>query len=643
MKTIKNITLWITLAVAIAFLTLGYASGQKVSATAETNPVKWNMSLGEDISVKFTVDKSVGANACLKVSFDGKDEKTLADYTEENGGYMYVYTGLAPQDMAKDITVKLYASVDSDVVLQEFTNSLSGYLKSLLDGAANGGEKLSADTPLAKLIVSLLNYGAAAQDYVGDTAVKCNEFLSGDGYTGYSAFAFTECLAVPFKAAATENTANVQPTAAYMYLAYNAEMRFDFAVDEVVPDGALVTVGGKEKQATLINGSDDTLTLSVPLVSTEVSKEVSATPTKGGEKIGYTVTGTAAGYIGGQISDEKDGEIVKALYAYAKSAELYSSSYTQLYAVKDAKTLESGVSITGGANIGTGKPNAEQRFCVGNLDTGKGRTVEYSIISEGEKQNVALYAEFGELQKANSFADWCDLTVNNEKITVNAKMPYGENYLASNEQTFLGYITLKNGVNEIKFTVNSSKQLSGHNFYGILLGATGITANIEDYSAERVLYSTEKGQAKLASYVSYTKGTADISFPANRENTAGYYPIGGVNVNKGLTITFKITANEECYVKLSAEFCNKNTDTKFSDWCKVSVSGVDYGSSAVMPKVNESSKVWTPSNVFTELCKIKLAKGENTITFTVTTTNGYNLYGIKLAHASSVSVEGVAA
>lgn len=642
MKTIKNIALWITLAVAIAFLTFGYASGQKVSAVAETNPIKWNMSLGEDISVKFTVDKSVGANACLKVSFDGKDEKTLTDYTETDGGYMYVYTGLAPQDMAKDITVKLYASVDSDVVLQEFTSSLSGYLKSLLDGAANGGEKLSADTPLAKLIVSLLNYGAAAQDYVGDTAVKCNEFLSGDGYTGYSAFAFTEGLAVPFKATATQNTANVQPTEAYMYLAYNAEMRFDFTVGEVMPDGAIVTVGGQEKQATLTNVSGNNFTLSVPLVSTEVSAEVSATPTKGGEKIGYTVTGTAAGYIGGQIADEKDGAIVKALYAYAKSAELYSSSYTQLYAVKDAKTLESGVTITGGANIATSKPNAEQRFCVGNLDTGKGRTIEYSVISEGEKQNVALYAEFGELQKANNFADWCDLTVNGTPITENAKMPYGKDYVASNEQTFLGYITLKNGVNEIKFTVNSSDRLSGHNFYGILLGTTGITANIEDYSAERILYSTEKVQAKLASYVSVTGGKA-ISFPSNRANNVGYYPIGGVNENKGLTITFKITANVECYVRLLAEFCNKNTDTKFSDWCKVSVSGVDYDSSAVMPKVNESSKVWTPSNTFTELCKIKLAKGENTITFTVTTTTGYNLYGIKLAHASSVSVDGVAA
>ena len=639
MKTIKNITLWITLAVAIAFLILGYASGQKVSATAETNPVKWNMSLGEDISVKFTVDKSVGANACLKVAFDGKDEKTLTDYTEENGAYMYVYTGLAPQDMAKDITVKLYASESSTEVLQEFTNSLSGYLKSLLDGAANGGEKLSADTPLAKLIVSLLNYGAAAQDYVGDTAVKCNEFLSGDGYTGYSAFAFTECLAVPFKAAATENTANVQPTAAYMYLAYNAEMRFDFTVDEVVPDGAIVTVGGQEKQATLTNVSGNNFTLSVPLVSTEVSKEVSATPTKGGEKIGYTVTGTASGYIGGQTSDEKDGAIVKALYAYAKSAELYSSSYTKLYAVKDAKTLEAGVSITGGANIGTGKPNAEQRFCVGNLDTGKGRTIEYSVISEGEKQNVALYAEFGELQKANNFADWCDLTVNNEKITVNAKMPYGENYLASNEQTFLGYITLKDGVNEIKFTVNSSDKLSGHNFYGILLGATGITAN---YSAKRILYSTEKGQAKLASYVSVTGGTRAVAYPAHRENTAGYYPIGNVDNNVGLTITFKITANEECYVKLSAEFCYKDKSIKFSEWCKVGVNGGDIGGiTATMP--TDSKKVWVPTNTFTELCKIKLAKGENTITFTVTTGNGYNLYGIKLAHASSVSIEGVAA
>lgn len=642
MKTIKNITLWITLAVAIAFLTLGYASGQKVSATAETNPIKWNMSLGEDISVKFTVDKSVGANACLKVSFDGKDEKTLADYTETDGGYMYVYTGLAPQDMAKDITVKLYASVDSDVVLQEFTSSLSGYLKSLLDGAANGGEKLSADTPLAKLIVSLLNYGAAAQDYVGDTAVKCNEFLSGDGYTGYSAFAFTESLAVPFKATATQNTANVQPTEAYMYLAYNAEMRFDFTVGEVMPDGAIVTVGGQEKQATLTNVSGNNFTLSVPLVSTEVSAEVSVTPTKGGEEIGYTVTGTAAGYIGGQIADEKDGAIVKALYAYAKSAELYSSSYTQLYAVKDAKTLESGVTITGGANIGTSKPNAEKRFCIGNLDTGKGRTIEYSVISEGEKQNVALYAEFGELQKANNFADWCDLTVNGTPITENAKMPYGENYIASNEQTFLGYITLKNGVNEIKFTVNSSDSLSGHNFYGILLGTTGITANIEDYSAERTLYSTEKGQAKLASYVSVTGGTRAVGYPAHRVNAAGYYPIGNVDNNVGLTITFKITASEECYVKLSAEFCYKDKSIKFSEWCKVSVNGGDIvGITATMP--TDSKKFWVPSNTFTELCKIKLAKGENTITFTVTTTNGYNLYGIKLAHASSVSVDGVAA
>ena len=89
--------------------------------------------------------------------------------------------------------------------------------------------------------------------------------MSGDGYTGYSAFAFTESLAVPFKATATQNTANVQPTEAYMYLAYNAEMRFDFTVGEVMPDGAIVTVGGQEKQATLTNVSGNNFTLSVPL------------------------------------------------------------------------------------------------------------------------------------------------------------------------------------------------------------------------------------------------------------------------------------------------------------------------------------------------------------------------------------------
>ena len=426
-----------------------------------------------------------------------------------------------------------------------------------------------------------------------------------------------------------------------MYLAYNAEMRFDFTVGEVMPDGAIVTVGGQEKQATLTNVSGNNFTLSVPLVSTEVSAEVSVTPTKGGEKIGYTVTGTAAGYIGGQIGNEKDGAIVKALYAYAKSAELYSSSYTQLYAVKDAKTLESGVTITGGANIGTGRPNAEKRFCIGNLDTGKGRRIEYSVISEGEKQNVALYAEFGELQKANNFADWCDLTVNGTPITENAKMPYGENYIASNEQTFLGYITLKNGVNEIKFTVNSSDSLSGHNFYGILLGTTGITANIEDYSAESVFHVSLQNSLAKADYVTWKDGTGATFQIKERKNADGYNPIFNVNGNNGGTITFKVKANKACKVVLYAEFCSKKTPAAFSDWCYITVNGTKYTSGTAMPT---NAAEWQPSNTFINLMKIDLTGGENEITFVISNpNNGYNLYGIKLAHASSVSVDGVAA
>jgi len=446
---------------------------------------------------------------------------------------------------------------------------------------------------------------------------------------------------VPFKAAATENTANVQPTTAYMYLAYNAEMRFDFTVGEVVPDGAIVTVGGQEKQATLIKGRDDKLTLSVPLSAIEVSKEVSATLTYGGEEIGYAVTGTAAGYIGGQVADETDGAIVKALYAYAKSAELYSSSYTKLYAVKDKSTLEEGVTITGGANIGTGKPNAEQKFCVGNLDTGKGRTIEYSIISDGEKQNVALYAEFGELQNANNFADWCDLKVNNEPITVKAKMPYGENYVASNEQTFLGYITLKDGVNEIKFTVNSSDKLTGHNFYGILLGATGITANAEDYSAESLFYVSLQNSTTKADYVTWKNGTGATFEIKERKNTAGYNPIFNVNGNNGGTITFKVKADKACKVVLYAEFCSKTNPAAFSAWCYVTVNGTKYTSDTAMPT---NAATWQPSNTFINLMKIDLTGGEDEITFVISNpTNGYNLYGIKLAHASSVSVDGVAA
>ncbi len=115
------------------------------------------MSLGEDISVKFTVDKSVGANACLKVSFDGKRRKTLTYYTETDGGYMYVYTGLAPQDMAKDITVKALCFRRFRC---GFARIYEQFERILEKSSRRRGEwrrkSFPADTPLAKLIVSLL-------------------------------------------------------------------------------------------------------------------------------------------------------------------------------------------------------------------------------------------------------------------------------------------------------------------------------------------------------------------------------------------------------------------------------------------------------------------------------------------------------
>ncbi len=87
-------------------------------------------------------------------------------------------------------------------------------------------------------------------------------------------------------------------------------------------------------------------------------------------------------------------------------------------------------------------------------------------------------------------------------------MPYGENYVASNEQTFLSYITLKNGINEIKFTVNSSDKLSGHNLLtAYFLGTTGIVANAEDYSAESVFYVSLQNSLAKADYVTWKDGT----------------------------------------------------------------------------------------------------------------------------------------
>ena len=147
------------------------------------------------------------------------------------------------------------------------------------------------------------------------------------------------------------------------------------------------------------------------------------------------------------------------------------------YALTTGGTLESNYEIDTAKvtiDVRDAKKNTAGVGCLGNLDTGKGKTITVRF-NASKAGKVGLYLELGNLKDGNNLCDWADITLNDKKYTSDAAMPTGTNYTPSNKFVKVGFIELKEGLNKITFTVNSSKPMSGHNFYGIKFTSSDIT------------------------------------------------------------------------------------------------------------------------------------------------------------------------
>ena len=320
-----------------ACLTLGLSFS--VPAYAEENLIdKYNLTLSNDLSVNFYANEAVGENAYVTASVEGiNGEKTI--YANADNAYKFTVTDLAPQLMSRKITVKLYNAAKELKGNAEIT--LSSYCKKLLDGGAAGnnmGEK--EFKAISTLVVDLLNYGTAAQEYLGDTTYeKSNAFLTGEAYNSFVGGEYTMPAASAFTATvADEGTkANVKPTTAKLYLDYNVVAKIAFEVKDIAVDGVKALVGGNVVTATVSSANATTegvttYTASVPLSVLDIEKEVSVTLLSGGKEVGYTVKGSVSGYLSTRAANAEatDKTLASKLYSYAKSAAatLVTPSYT---------------------------------------------------------------------------------------------------------------------------------------------------------------------------------------------------------------------------------------------------------------------------------------------------------------------------
>lgn len=318
-----------------ACLTLGLSFS--VPAHANENLIKeYNLTLSNDLSVNFYANEAVGENAYLTASVQGIDgEKTVK--ANADNAYKFTVTDLAPQLMSRKITVKLYNAAKELKGTNEIT--LSDYCKTLLDRGKEGNNMGKKEfKALSTLVVDLLNYGTAAQEYKGYEAT-CNAFLSETGYTGFVGGEYTMPAASAFTATVADEAtkANVKPTTAKLYLDYNVVAKIAFEVKDIAVDGVKALVGGREVTATVSSAiatteGVTTYTASVPLSVLDIEKEVSVTLLSGEKEVGYTVKGSVSGYLATRAANEQatDKTLASKLYAYAKSAAatLVTPSYT---------------------------------------------------------------------------------------------------------------------------------------------------------------------------------------------------------------------------------------------------------------------------------------------------------------------------
>ena len=125
-----------------------------------------SVNLGADLSVKYYAQisgslLSGGTTAELKVTMNGKTE-TLSGVEQTDGRYLFTYTGIGPHQMTENIKAELY--IDGKLWNTKDNFTVANYCKILL-GNPNWTVKKDIETKTGRLILDLLQYGAAAQTY----------------------------------------------------------------------------------------------------------------------------------------------------------------------------------------------------------------------------------------------------------------------------------------------------------------------------------------------------------------------------------------------------------------------------------------------------------------------------------------------
>ncbi len=240
---------------------------------------------------------------------------------DENGNYIFIYTGINPQCMGDNITATLYATVEDE--LQQVC--VENY--SVREYWVHQLAKKDISEALRTLLSDLLAYGAAAQTYMSyKTEALVN---TGDDILNptYSTYADLSDLNATFEGDASED---VYWTGAYLTLTDSVAMTFRFYTADAEELTITVHIGEEERTFTSfkpVEGKEGFFEITIDDISaTQFDDDVTASFCLWDEDMGNTISYSINTYVCAKQNDSNANlaALVKALYNYGASAKAYA-------------------------------------------------------------------------------------------------------------------------------------------------------------------------------------------------------------------------------------------------------------------------------------------------------------------------------
>ncbi|MBQ9104398.1 MAG: hypothetical protein IJY57_04895 [Clostridia bacterium] len=294
-----------------------------------------NMTLGEDLSFSYKFILKTGyTNPVVHYSFNGRNVETTATQNSD-GSYTARFTGIAPQDLNDTLTVSKVVAKDA---LGNSVNLRLYWAKESYVPMNYLTELKASDSSVKtqKIVVNLLNYGAAAQTYLGhDTTNLANAGLSSADQTNYAIAYDANAVSASAVRSLTGTAVNsVKFDSARIYYSNKLGFGIIFKVANGT-SGAValnVTNGSVNVDITdfVQSWDDGAYTYYVAIyegvnpnaLATEFNFTVKIDGVAVGQVLNYNVYANMAMLAG---ANDNNAKLLKALYSYSEAVKAYNA------------------------------------------------------------------------------------------------------------------------------------------------------------------------------------------------------------------------------------------------------------------------------------------------------------------------------